>query len=444
MRQTHDPRPARPAGNPPPAARRLFFPHVLTSHFSLLTSPRPSMAPQKRAKRTQRMAAAGGGLLMLTLGFSMTVLARQPAPTQPAGGDPAALRSRGAPAIDRALRFLAGAQAPDGGWKGPVAGSDPAITALVAKTFIQHPGYGPKHPIVKQALRFVLKFQQPDGGIYNSQVGYANYTTSVALAALAATKDPAFEANIAAARNHLKNGQWAEGKRDPDGTPIDSGHAWYGGAGYGRHKRPDLSNTQMMLEALHQSGLPPGDPVYQKALKFVQRCQMCSQTNDQPFARGADDGGFIYTPANQGESKAGTILVKGKPRLRCYGSMTYAGFKSMLYADVGRDDPRVQRAWDWIRRYYCLESNPNMPGAQSKEGLYYYYHVFAKALEAWGEPVVVDAGGLRHDWRAELCTRLLALQRADGSWVNTADRWQEDNPYLVTAYAVLALQTVIR
>ena len=121
--------------------------------------------------------------------------------------------------------------------------------------------------------------------------------------------------------------------------------------------------------------------------------------------------------------------------------MTYAGFKSLLYAGLTDDDPRVKAALDWIRRHYTLESNPNMPDAQSHEGLYYYYHAFARALEAWGRDRIVDANGLSHNWREELCIKLVTLQRQDGSWINPADRWYEGNAYLVTAYAILAIQT---
>jgi len=198
-----------------------------------------------------------------------------------------------------------------------------------------------------------------------------------------------------------------------------------------------------MLEALTQSGLSKDDPVYQKAVVFIARCQMLGRTNDQVFAAESVDGGFVYTPANGGESKAGTDVVEGKPRLRSYGSMTYAGFKSMLYAGVDRDDVRVQRAMDWIRRFYTLDHNPNMPHAHSKQGLYYYYHVFARALRAWGEETIMDSDQVPHAWRAELCEKLISLQREDGSWVNMEDRWYEGNPHLVTAYAILALQTAL-
>jgi hypothetical protein len=63
-----------------------------------------------------------------------------------------------------------------------------------------------------------------------------------------------------------------------------------------------------------------------------------------------------------------------------------------------------------------------MPGSKTQEGLYYYYHTFAKALLAWGESKVTDAAGVAHDWRGDLCAALLRRQRADGSWLNEADR----------------------
>ncbi|MDM8005710.1 MAG: terpene cyclase/mutase family protein [Phycisphaerae bacterium] len=388
-----------------------------------------------------------GGLIVVLLGSVAMVRADSTSPgSQPAGQvvSKAALQQKAMPAIDKAIKYQLGKQTENGGWEIMPGVTDPAVTAMVAQCLIQHPEYGPKHPAVDKAMEFVVSFQQPDGGIYSTQIGYRNYTTSVVLMSLSSMKSPAMGDYVAGATKYLKDNQWTEGMCDPEGKPITPEHPWYGGAGYGQSRRPDLSNTQMMLEALHQSGLPPTDPAYQKAIQFVLRCQMSERSNDQSFAKGADDGGFIYTPANGGESKAGTVEVNGRPRLRSYGSMTYAGFKSMLYANVDRNDPRVKAAWDWIRRNYTLTSNPNMPGAQSQEGLYYFYHVFAKALEAWGEPVLVDSANRPHDWRADLIDQLIKTQKPDGSWVNEADRWHEGNPSLVTAYAVLAMQTAIK
>ena len=116
--------------------------------------------------------------------------------------------------------------------------------------------------------------------------------------------------------------------------------------------------------------------------------------------------------------------------------MTYAGLKSMIYAGVGPEDSRVKAALTWIRRNYDLKSNPGLRDA----GLFYYYHTFAKALDAVGSDTVTDAKGESHDWRAELLSEIASRQQPNGSWVNEKNpRWLEGDSNLVTAYALLAL-----
>lgn len=347
------------------------------------------------------------------------------------------MRTRVEERIASALKYLETTQRPDGAWE---ANGEPnlGVTSLVVKCFLQDAKYGPDHPVAKRGLAFMLKNVQPDGGIYVESEGVKNYHTSVALMALASTKRAEHAKVIKDAQDFLRELQWDAGEGHESSDPF------YGGQGYGSGKRPDLSNTQLMLEALHESGLPPDDPVYKKALVFVNRCQMLSESNDQPFAKGATDGGFIYSPCNGGESKAGTESVDGQSRLRSYGSMTYAGFKSLLYAKLDRNDPRVKQAVDWIRKNYTLDGNPGMPDSQAKQGLYYYYHAFARAMRAWGEDEFRDSKNTPRNWRTELCEKLLSAQKDNGSWANEADRWLEGSPHLVTAYAVLALQTALQ
>jgi squalene-hopene/tetraprenyl-beta-curcumene cyclase len=107
----------------------------------------------------------------------------------------------------------------------------------------------------------------------------------------------------------------------------------------------------------------------------------------------------------------------------------------MIYAGVSKDDPRVKAAYDWIRRHYTITENPGM----GNSGLFYYYHTFAKALDAMGEETITDATGNARDWRADLARQLIATQKDDGSWVNTNSRWLEGDPNLVTGYSLLAL-----
>ena len=133
-----------------------------------------------------------------------------------------------------------------------------------------------------------------------------------------------------------------------------------------------------------------------------------------------------------GESRAEPSEGGG---LRSYGSMTYAGLKSMIYAGVEKDDPRVKAAVEFLKKNYDVDSNPGL----GQQGLFYYYNTISKALAALGESNFVDAAGTSHDWKAELRSKLAKLQQADGSWVNETSRWMEGDPNLVGGYVLLAL-----
>jgi len=328
-------------------------------------------------------------------------------------------------AVERAVAFLTDkAQAPDGSY---AAHAGPGVTAIVTTALMRH-GRSPQDPVVAKSLKYLEGFVQPDGAISLKESMYRNYETSLALVCFAvADRDGRYRTIIKNGEKFLKENQWTEAQGYNRSDPV------YGGAGYGKHKRPDLSNTHFLLEALRAAGAGPEDEAVQKALIFVSRCQnLESEHNTLPFPAKNPDGGFYYTPAAGGVSQAGNTPEGG---LRSYGSMTYAGLKSMLYAGLTADDPRVKAALKWIQQFYDLSSNPGLGDA----GLYYYYHVFAKALDAAGIDILVDAQGRRHDWRGELRRELLRRQRPDGSWVNNNDRWLEGEPSLVTGYVLLAL-----
>jgi len=344
--------------------------------------------------------------------------------------------------IDQGLAFLKAQQKPDGGWQGEQ--DPPAITAIVLKAFAQEPSIGAKSDFVKKGYDKLLSFQVDSGGIYKDLL--ANYNTSIAISALAAAKEPAYQPQIDAAVAYVKGLQWTD-ETAPEGETIDAKNPWFGGWGYGGRSRgkgrPDLSNVQMSLEALHDAGLTPDDPAYKNAITFISRQQNFSETNDRDWA--GNDGGFIYGPADHGngESFAGEyVSPDGKRMLRSYGSMTYAGFKSMIYAGLTREDPRVKAAWDWIRNNWTLDENPGLRAGNPENaqwGIYYYYHTLARALNVYDEPQIVDPQGNSHDWRAEFIEKAKSLQQTDGSWVGDK-KWMENNPVLVTAYMVLSLQ----
>lgn len=362
-------------------------------------------------------------------------------------------------AIDKGLAYLRSAQDPAGAWmaRAAAAGTDQrtpspavtaAVTALCLKAFAQAGATPSTDPAARKALSLVRdRVRGPDGSFQPDAAadGVGNYVASALVSALAAIDDPADALLMAEGVEWLRRTQWDESEgvaRDRD---------WHGGSGYGNRGRPDLSNTQMMLDALHDARISPDDPAVQRALAFVSRTQNLKSANDAAWAQaGSGDGGFVYTPANGGESFAsedagegryGERMPAGQPRsLRSYGSMTYAGFKSLLYAGLSQEDPRVKAALGWIQRHWTLSENPGL----GRQGWLYYLHAQSRALSASRMPEIVDSAGARHNWRDELIDTLVRAQRPDGAWRNDVPRWEESRPELATAYALLALEEAIK
>jgi len=336
-----------------------------------------------------------------------------------------------------ALDYLLGSQQGNGSWK-----DDPAITALVLYGFLAQPSYRPDErtgETLRRGLAYLKTFVKPDGGICREQL--RNYTTSVCLLAFVAAEESQYDKIISEAKAFLIRFQLDENE------DIGANHPFYGGIGYGGDDRPDLSNTQFALEAIRAAEIyerrgtrPPGQrpaldelaqvPLgvhWRKALVFLQRTQNVKSVNDMPYAR--DDGGFIYETGHYKDERS-----------RSYGSMTYAGLKSLLFAQIDRDDVRVRRAMEWIGQHYTLEENPGF-GTTS---LYYYYMTAAKCLAELGQEVIRDHNETDHYWRKELIEKLLSLQHEDGYWVNSDGRYWENIKDLTTAYAVTAVKFALQ
>lgn len=294
---------------------------------------------------------------------------------------------------------------------------------------------------IDEGLAWLVTLQKPDGSIHDGQV--ANYTTSAVILALVRTGKPEFRPVIEKARDYLIALQADEG----EGYSPD--HPYYGGNSYGNEQRPDLSNVQMALEALAASGLEKDHEAFQRALKFLQRCQNRSESNDIRIEEGGktivsgDDGGSAYAP---GVSKAGFVELEGGKRVPVsYGSMTYALLKSYIFAGLPKDDPRMKACIEWLRKNYTLDVNPGFgrsaDPAAGYQGLFYYLYTMAKALDLYGEDTISDGQGVAHSWRKDLAGRIVAMQSRAGSWTNeNSERWYEGNPVLATSYALMALE----
>jgi squalene-hopene/tetraprenyl-beta-curcumene cyclase len=148
-----------------------------------------------------------------------------------------------------------------------------------------------------------------------------------------------------------------------------------------------------------------------------------------------NDGGYYYVIPTENADPSTSERYDANGGLRSYGSMTYAGFKSSVYAGLTKDDPRAKAALEWISKNYSVKQNPG----QGSAGLYYYYNTFGSALSASGlEKISTNNEGDR-DWRQDLLAELARTQQPDGSWVNANRQWFENDPKLCTAFALLAL-----
>lgn len=328
------------------------------------------------------------------------------------------LRSRFEASLARGGEYLRHTREADGSWS-----HDPGVTSLAVLALLGDPSRSldQRRADIAPSLAYVAGFAKPDGGIYQRDM--PNYYTAVAVLAFVEAGTPEYRPLVARAQEFLLRHQADEGEGY---TPADK---FYGGIGYGADLRPDIANLEYGLQALRASGLAPDNPAWEKAIRFLERSQNRSESNDQKWA--GNDGGFVYYPGfSYGGDGKGT---------QSYGSMTYAGLLSFSWSRVGKDDPRVAAAFEWIRSHYTVDENPGM----GQKTVYYYYMVFAKALRALGVDVVSDAQGVRHDWRVDLGTKLVALQHEEGYWVNPDPAWWQDNKALVTAFTLQALADVL-
>lgn len=317
----------------------------------------------------------------------------------------AATRRTNGTEIEKGLCFLS-LQPQKGHWSNYVA-----ITALDVLAYL-NAGYPESDPDVAAAIQYILANAKTDGSIHND-TNRATYHTGLAVLPLKATRNPEYADELAKARDWLVSSQWDDTSRFGS---VNENSWYWGGFGYGNNTRPDLSNTQFALLALNALDLPnpDADSTWQKAIRFVSRSQRLQQTNEG-FTPG-NDGGFVYFP---GSSPA-------------YGSMTGAGIWGLALAGLSPSDPRFAAALSWVETNYTWADNPG----EGSTALYYYYLSMSKALSMARKTTVAN-----HDWFADLKQQLSQRQRTDGSWINSNSNLMENNAELVTAYALLSLQT---
>ncbi len=316
------------------------------------------------------------------------------------------------PPLERGVQWLMARQHSDGAWRGEeiaVLRPGPAMTAFVLYAMTRNVRARHSEQL-NRAVRYLESQINAEGivGMTADGPDYPNYATSLTVLSFVSLNK---QDSVPRLVDYLKRAQLDEGEGWSSADPE------YGGWAFGGPPQPkpnahrlDMSMTRFALEALAAAKVPPGDPAWSKARRFLATCQH-------------DDGGFVFTPL-AAQSKAG--------ERRSYGTATADGLLSLRFAAGPKH--RIEAAEAWIRSGFTAERCPGFPPDHPRpwaDGLLGYWLAAASRL--------ADAPG-----RARIAQVLHARQRADGSWSNPADLMLENEPLLATALAVLALAEVLK
>ena len=115
---------------------------------------------------------------------------------------------------------------------------------------------------------------------------------------LKATHNADYADEIQSAKDWLVAAQWDAGEG------ISESDWQWGGFGYGRNVRPDLSNTQFAMMGLDAADLANPNETFTKVQKFASRCQNRTASNEGYSTN--NDGGFNYLP---GQSVVGGVYL---------------------------------------------------------------------------------------------------------------------------------------
>ncbi len=309
---------------------------------------------------------------------------------------------------------------------------------------------------IEKGLKLILSRQEGDGGWSNTKDDYRTYCTALAIMVLNAADRKKFSGQITKAQIVLHSLQVRSGI-------YEGGHG-YGDKGFtqdGREKISDkatMDTTVFVARAMWESGYSDKE-YWERLVKFTQKHQNVSENVDPEWAKllakfdlkPGNDGSGNYTldiEYNKNEDR----IDKDRKTLIGYGSMTYAILETYLYAGLTKEDWRVKSAVEWLRGNYTVDFHPGfpedsgIPDAKKRryQGLYFYYMMMARCMDAYVESPFKTRDGKLHDWPRELGEKLVSLQKENGSWVNENAKWWEDDSALVTAYVLMIYDIIFK
>ena len=379
----------------------------------------PLTAKRKAMNRSSMFVAASLSLVLFA-----PLSAGQQAAAGGSGALSAATRQELMKSLASGAAFLRSQQSAEGTFD-----ANPGVSAVAAAALLRQPGV-PRGMLMDagggKALDALAKLAKPDGGIYDKDIPH--YITAVAVMALVAggrpQDKPLIEKGAAVSRRSLLD----------EGEGVKPTDKFYGGMGYGGTSdggRADIISLEYALRAMKEAELPANNAAWDKAIKFLQRTQNNSETNDQKWA--ANDGGFVYYPGFSYNAEGGTQVVRQRHLRRRHELR-------LGQREEGRSRA-CRRCSKWVRDNYTVDENP---GHRPEDGLLLLHGVREGA-----------AGRRRADHRRregpqpQLARRsrrkkLISLQHPEGYWVNTDKAEMQDNKVLVTAFTMQAIEAALQ
>ena len=335
-------------------------------------------------------------IAVLSVAHAMSLSAQQAAPAKTqsvAAGLSAETRQKLVESLRKGAAFLSQKQRPDGMWE-----NHPGITAMAATALLRQPGPTARSRSADgQARRStaLAKLAKPDGGIYEKDIPH--YITAVSMMAFVAGGRAQDKPLIEKGRRYLADHLSTKAKACRRATSSTAASATAARATAGE---PTSSASSTALRAMKEAELPANDAAWDKAIKFLQRTQNNSETNDQTWA--TNDGGFIYYPG----------LQPGAARRRPTARPATPAHELHL-GEREEDRPARAGGAEVGPRQLHGRREPRASGRRRSTTTTWCSR---RRCRRWASRSIVDAKGRRHNWREDLgrsCSRC-STPRATG------------------------------
>ncbi len=287
-------------------------------------------------------------------------------------------------ACERALRWLASKQNPDGSWSDGAYVHNTAITSFALLAFISQghlPNQGLYGPEVAKGARFLLASSRPQDGYLVGARGGNMYCHAMATLALAelygSTGDDAIRPVLKKAVELIVRCQNAQGGWRYNPVPADA----------------DISvtiMTVMALRAAKNGGLHVPDNTMKKAIDYIESCYN-PKVGAFSYMRGGYNPGFARTAA-------GTCV---------------------LFLTGRYNAQQIPKAVEYLKKNF-----------RAQEHFYYGHYYAAHAMHQVG-------GKEWADWYGRIVQHFLPLQSGDGSWSRMNGR--SPGPVYQTSITVVIL-----